>query len=443
MIAGAVLLVGAGALLLQQVEQAQINSDKKILYGASTPYVAQVRSHPTALDRPGGEERLVVLDPAGSARVSNLPDAISDRLPELHRLSSGSHFASYRGTRYLLVVRKVERSDGVWRIVAARDESSTTDIVMRNLTNIIVVGGVALLAGFGVASWVLTTVALRPVTLMRRRAETLEAIGSDEQLPVGRAQDELSALAVTLNAFLARVRASAAREKQVVADASHELRTPIAVLRGQLELAKRDPGDLDRLREIDETAARLSNLAVNLLVLSTLEADTTRPTSTWPQLVDEFAAATDRARMLATPAGAEIDFDVERPDGDGSYAISATDLGRVIDNLVRNALAAGGAGTTIRGSLARTATLLELRIEDDGPGIPDDFIATAADRFTRASPATEGAGLGLAIVRRIADRAAGSLELANREPHGLRVTLGIPAAETFRRAARPSGAAVR
>jgi signal transduction histidine kinase len=441
-VVGAVLLLGAGTLLLQQVQQAQLNSDKKILYGASTPYVAQVQKHPAAIDRPGGEQRLVVLNPEGKAVASNLPDPIRDRLPKLSRLSAGSHFITSGSVRYLIVVRKVVRADGVWRIIAARDQTSTTEVVLRNLTNIVVVGGAVLLVGFGIASWLLTTVALRPVTVMRRRAETLEAIGSDELLPVGEARDELSALAVTLNAFLSRVRAAAAREKQVVADASHELRTPITVLRGQIELAKREPGDRDRLLEIDATAARLSNLAVNLLVLSTLEADTSHPTSTWSELVDEFTTATDRARMLATSAGAEIDFEVERPEGSELYVISATDLGRTIDNLVRNAVTAGGAGTTVTGWLRRTGDQLELTIEDDGPGIPEDFVATATARFTRASQATEGAGLGLAIVQRIAERGGGALALRNVAPHGLRVTLRIPTARTFSLARSGSDAGI-
>jgi signal transduction histidine kinase len=264
---------------------------------------------------------------------------------------------------------------------------------------------------------------------MRRRAETLEDLDSRELLPVGPAQDEVSALASTLNAFLERVRAAAAREKQVVADASHELRTPVAVLRGQVELAKRHPGDPDRLLDIDQTAQRLSNLAVDLLALSTLESERARPVGTAAELAVEFQAAAERSRILAEGSGASVVFEGdEAPSADG-YAITATDLGRVIDNLVRNAIAAGGAGTTVRGRLELSEEALELTVEDDGPGIPDDFLPTATARFTRVSTATEGAGLGLAIVQRVADRGDGALELRNVEPHGLRVTLRVPPAD--------------
>jgi len=423
---GAVLLTGAGLLLLQQVEQAQLNSDKKILYGASTPYIVQVKETPHEIDAPSGEERLVILDPDGKSVASNLPDPLSDRKHELARLSPGAHRETYEGIDYLIVVREVVRSDGTWRIVAARDQSTTTDVVMRNLTNIVVIGGAALLLGFGIASYLLTTFALRPVTTMRRRAETLEA-DEDGLLPVGPAQDELSALAMTLNAFLERVRAAAAREKQVVADASHELRTPIAVLRGQVELAKRHPGDPDRLLDIDQTTARLSNLAVNLLSLSTLEADGAAPIGTWTELAEEFRISSERARIVADAGGAAVDFAAETPVGSGHYGITGTDLGRVIDNLVRNAIAAGGRGTTVTARLRTDAAMLELTVEDDGPGIPEDFLATATERFTRVSTATEGAGLGLAIVQRVADRGGGSLQLVNVTPHGMRATLTIPA----------------
>lgn len=423
---GAVLLTGAGLLFRAQIEQAQINSDKKILYGASTPYVAQVRRHPAQLDPPSGEERLVVLDPAGSSVASNLPDPLSDRLRELSRLSAGSHFARYEGVHYLLVVRVVPRDDGDWRIVAARDESTTTDVVMANLTGIIVIGGGALLVGFGVASWLLTTAALRPVSVMRRRAQSLDALDSDELLPVPPSRDELSELATTLNALLERMRAAAAREKQVVADASHELRTPITVLRGQVELAKRHPGDPDRLLDVEETTARLSDLAVNLLALSTLEGERAEILATSVELAEGFQASAQGSRILAEAQGAAVAFAAETPAGSGSYPVSPTDLGRVVDNLVRNALTAGGAGTTVAVRLRMDADRLELVVEDDGPGMPAEFLPTATDRFTRASTTAEGAGLGLAIVRRIAERASGTLLLANVAPHGLCVTLTIP-----------------
>jgi two-component system, OmpR family, sensor kinase len=425
----AVLLTAAGFLLLQQVQQAQINSDKKILYGASSPYIALVQKDPDQLDVPTTEERLVIIDPRGLAVVSNLPDPLRDHLPSLAKLSPGSHFLTREGIDYLVIARIVNRPDGIWRVVAARDETTTTEVVMGNLTNIVIIGGAALLVGFGVASWLLTTAALRPVTTMRRRAETLEGLDSDELLPVGPAQDEVSALAATLNAFLARVRAAAAREKQVVADASHELRTPIAVLRGQVELAKRHPGDPDRLLDIDQTTERLSHLAVDLLALSSLESEGARPVGTAAELAVEFQAAAERSRLVAGTAGATVAFEADEAPGADRYAITATDLGRVIDNLVRNAIAAGGSGTTIRGRLRLGAEALELAVEDDGPGIPEDFLPTATARFTRVSTATEGAGLGLAIVQRVADRGAGTLELRNVAPHGLRVTLRVPPAD--------------
>jgi len=425
----AVLLTAAGALLLQQVQQAQINSDKKILYSASSPYIALLQQDPDQVDVPSSEERLVIFDPSGRATASNLPDPLRDHLPSLAKLAPGSHFLTRDGVDYLVIARVVNRPDGIWRVVAARDETTTTEVVMGNLTNIVIIGGAALLVGFGIASWLLTTAALRPVTAMRRRAETLEDLDSDELLPVGPAQDEVSALASTLNAFLDRVRAATAREKQVVADASHELRTPIAVLRGQVELAKRHPGDPDRLLDIDQTTARLSNLAVDLLALSTLESERARPVGTAAELAVEFQAAAERSRIVAETAGATVAFDADEAPSTDGYALTATDLGRVIDNLVRNAIAAGGAGTAIRARLDLGGSALELRVEDDGPGIPEDFLPTATDRFTRVSTATEGAGLGLAIVQRVADRGAGALELRNVEPHGLRVTLRVPPAD--------------
>ncbi|MGN6325330.1 sensor histidine kinase [Pseudolysinimonas sp.] len=429
----AVLLTAAGALLLQQVQQAQINSDKRILYSATSPYVSLLQQDPGGIsDVPRSEERLVIFDPSGKATSGDLPDPLRDDLTRLARLEPGSHFVTRGDTDYLVTARIVNRADGIWRVVAARNETTTTEVVMGNLTNIVLIGGAVLLVGFGFASWFLTTAALRPITAMRRRAETLEGPESDELLPVGPAQDEVSALASTLNAFLARVREATARERQVVADASHELRTPVAVLRGQVELAKRHPDDPDRLLDIDQTAKRLSQLAVDLLTLSSLESDHGRPLGTAVELGVEFQAAGERSRLVAEPSGVAVEFEADGDPAADGYAITATDLGRVVDNLVRNAIAAGGAGTTIRGLLRRGPDELELSIEDDGPGIPEDFLPTATSRFTRVSTATEGAGLGLAIVQRVADRGDGRLELQNVEPHGLRVSLRVPHVDAAR-----------
>lgn len=432
---GAVLLTGAALVFRQQIEQAQINSDKKLLYGATTPYIAQIENHPTQIDKPAGEQRLVVLNPAGVSVASNLPDALTGQLSALRRLGSGSHFVTLSGTEYLVIVRVVTTAEGKWRIVATRDQQTTTAIVLASLTNILIVGGVILLVGFGLASWLLTTAALRPVTVMRRRAESLQAIGSSELLPVGPARDELSALAITLNTFLARVRTAAAREQQMVSDASHELRTPIAVLLAHLELARRRKGDPVVLEEdltaAAESAKRLARLATNLLTLSALEAGQPIQYSSWSELVDEFGAASDRARLLSLDKFLDVDFQVDGDAQEGTFPISVSNFAQIIDNLIGNAIQAIPRSATIQGKLSQTAEQLTLTVADTGPGMPADFIAVATDRFTRPDEHRgngTGAGLGLAIVGTIVTHSGGSIHLENRVEGGLSVTVKVPRA---------------
>lgn len=430
---GVVLVAIAGFAFRSQIELAQINSDKKLLYGASTPYIAQIHNHPDQIDPPAGEQHVAVVNPSGVSVASNLPDSLAARLNDLRKLHSGSNFVSYGPTNYLVIVRVVETDAGPWRIIATRDQA-TTAFVLGNLTNILVVGGLIVLVGIGLASWLLTTAALRPVTLMRRRAESLRASGSPEPLPVGPARDELAALATTLNEFITSVRETAAREKLMVSDASHELRTPLAVLKAQLELAHLSEGDAAALaadlRLAEDSVERLSRLATNLLVLSALEASNESQSAPWPAIVAEFVAASDRARLLAQGKGISVEFDVDDTASDAKYCISTTHFAQVIDNLISNAVRAVPSDGRVRATLQQYPAGMRLTVDDSGPGMPAEFIGIALDRFTRPDRqrgvATGGSGLGLSIVAAIVSRSTGSVRLANRPEGGFSATVTMP-----------------
>ena len=354
---------------------------------------------------------------------------------------------------YLVLTRSVNTSTGVRHVVAARNEE-TTALVVDRLTAALLAGAGVLIFAFGAASWLLTRTALRPVSRMREQADRIAASTPDEAglLPVGPAQDELSELATTLNDLILRLRASADRERQMVSDASHELRTPLAVLRGQLELAELDAGDPDALlhdiRSSHSTAIRLGQLANNLLELSRIEAGPSSGRIDWRTLVDELTDAIDRARLLVSSdddsAGISVDFEYDprrRPAPGSRVALSPTDFGRILDNLLGNAITAIRAAGGERPEATVTATLaladdvdgdgeaVVLTVRDTGPGMPEDFIPVALDRFTRADNARtgqSGGGLGLAIVGALADAAGGRVVLANAEPSGLTVTVTLP-----------------
>lgn len=433
---GALLLAVAAIVFHAQIGQVLLSADKKLLYDATTSYMTEIQGHPEQIDPPGGEQHLAVVRPDGSVPVNNLPDSLTAQLDQLVGMGSGSHLVTAGGHEYLIVVRTVPTSDGDWHVVASHDQRFAKT-VLGNLTNILFLAASILLVALGLTSWLLTTAALRPVSRMRAKAESLVETGSVEELPVGEADDEIADLAITLNSLLRNVRTSAAREKQMVADASHELRTPIAVLRGQLELAQSSIGDPAAHRRdltaARDTSERLSRLATNLLQLSTLEANQDSTVTTVRALIEEFRSASDRARLLAPDKNIDIDFDTD-VDVDGNldidYRISDVRFGQVLDNLLGNAVRATPSDGRIHVELRMIDTALQLTVQDSGPGVPAEFAATAFDRFTRARTRRgtdeTGSGLGLAIAAAIIANASGTIRLDNSPGGGLQVLVTIP-----------------
>ncbi|MBM7389862.1 signal transduction histidine kinase [Clavibacter michiganensis] len=324
---------------------------------------------------------------------------------------------------------------------AAIEESrSTEEAVVHGISATLVVAMVVLIVGFALSSWVLVGFALRPVGRMRATADLLRRGRTAELLPVSPARDELSALASTLNGLIADLRESAERERQLVADASHELRTPLAALRTRLELSERVRGDPDALHadivDARRSVDRLQELTDGLLLLSRIDAGASTGSADAAALRAELADAVDRARMLARARDLAIEFQVPSasPPAPGAtparYAVSPADLGRILDNLLGNAVRATPDGGAIVATLREDPDGLRVAVTDDGPGTPESFLAVATDRFTRPDAARSGrgsgAGLGLAIVDGLTRAAGGTLLLRNVRPHGLAAEIHLP-----------------
>ncbi|MEA2483523.1 MAG: hypothetical protein QOC55_1470 [Thermoleophilaceae bacterium] len=285
---------------------------------------------------------------------------------------------------------------------------------------------VALLLAIG-AAIALIGGALRPVEQMRGRAATISAAEADARLPLPEAQDEIRRLGETLNEMLARLQQAFARERAFVADASHELRTPLAILKTELELASRGNRSKQELSAAVDSAVeevdRLTKLAEDLLVLA--RTDNGRlpvRTETQPlepllrQVADSFAlraAADTRSISVEVPETLEAPVDARR-------------LRQALGNLVDNALAHGDGAVRLTGR--RVNGSVELHVVDGGSGFPDEFIAHAFERFTRADHARGrgGTGLGLAIVDAIARGHGGSAHARNTG-HGSDVWMEMPA----------------
>ena len=302
---------------------------------------------------------------------------------------------------------------------ATSQDRAETLAAFRN--ELLIAGPIALLLA-SAAGYLLAGFALRPVESMRRRAAEISADRPGERLPVPETGDELERLGETLNAMLDRLEAALKRERGLVADAGHELRTPLAILRTELEVAVRQAGSVDELKEAIgrsvQEVDRLSQLAEDLLVIARSE-DGGLPLRVERVDIDElFAGVLRRVELRARAEGKQVAAERAQAAVQGDRVR----LEQALVNLVDNALRYGGA------SIELAARGTELHVLDDGPGFPADFLGRAFERFSRADTARGrgGAGLGLAIARTIADAHGGSAHAANRA-RGADVWLSLPA----------------
>jgi two-component system OmpR family sensor kinase len=274
----------------------------------------------------------------------------------------------------------------------------------------------ALVAALLVApiAYVLTGRALRPLAALAAGAEVIERSGDPSlRLPAsgegGRTPDEVARLADTLNRMLAALEHAREGERRFIADASHELRNPLAALRGNAEYLARHGTDREALADLQADAERLSRLVDELLRLAREDA---ADVPAEPVRLDELARAVAGARVTVTTA----DPGLVRGDGPA--------LERALSNLVQNALNHGPADGPVDVAVTRCGEEVRLTVTDTGAGIPPELAEAATTRFWRGEDAraTPGSGLGLALVRATAERHGGRLEI-----DGARIALVLPA----------------
>jgi two-component system sensor histidine kinase TctE len=253
-----------------------------------------------------------------------------------------------------------------------------------------------------------------------RRDQSLTAL---RPIEMTQAPQEVHSLAAAVNQLLAAVRRSLSQEKRFLNDAAHQLRTPLAGLISQTELAQRetDPQAIqERLTKVLAGAQRSAHLVHQLLSLARNEADVNL------QPLDAAALAREVAREWtprALAAGVDLGYEgEERLLVDGEKLL----LREALNNLLDNALKYAGSGSTVtlRTTLEPQHAVLE--VEDNGPGLAPDDLAHVFERFWRASDLPGGCGLGLAIIAEIARRHGGQAIASLVQPHGLRVRIELP-----------------
>jgi signal transduction histidine kinase len=325
---------------------------------------------------------------------------------------------------YVVVARGAAGPEGEVTVLVAASEE-----VIEGVGN--VVAGVALiglpivLLAVAVLVWILTGWSMRPVDRMSRDAGAISATHLDHRLPVPEAGDELTRLAETLNDMLDRLEVSLVRQRRFVADASHEMKSPVASIRAMVDVARESPGfdEWDRLlADLSREDARLEHLVSALLVLARSD-EQAAPGRAIPLDLDQMAGIA--AHGIAAQTGVVVHTSGIRP-------VQVVGDPEAIDSLLRNLLenATQHAARAMWVEVGEESGQAIVRISDDGPGIPLADRERAFDRFVRLDEARSrdagGAGLGLAVCRAVAAAHGGTVEFVDPAHGGTTAEVRLP-----------------
>jgi signal transduction histidine kinase len=268
----------------------------------------------------------------------------------------------------------------------------------------------------------------RPLWGLERATAALANGDLDARAPTGEGAPELRCLAAAFNDMAARLARLVSAQRAFVADASHQLRTPLTALRLRLEnLEPALSSDGDGLRAAIAETGRLARLVDGLLVLARAEATTTIRESV------DLAAVMAERRATWSPLTVEqgVELIVQPGPAERVWALPGA-VDQVLDNLLANALRVAPAGSRILVAAGRVGNRVELHVIDQGPGMTAEQSERAFDRFWRAGPPdAEGTGLGLAVVRQLVDASGGTTELRPAQGGGLDAVVSLrPVADT-------------
>lgn len=347
---------------------------------------------------------------------------------EASRVTADRAFVAAPVTRGGAVLGAVQLSRSADEAVA-RARMITASMLLTSL--------LVLAAASGVVIWTSRRL-LEPLESLKKGAEAVATGDMEARVPEG-GDDEVAAVSLAFNTMVAALRRGAEQQRAFVANASHELRTPLTNIKLRTEALLR--GSLGEqtvtryLRDIDGESDRLARLASALLDLSRLDHPEPSAPATPINVAPIISATRERMSLAAEAAGLALDEAL--PPNLPPVAVSDTDLEHVLTNLVDNAVKYTPAGGRITLGASTEAGQVKIWVADTGPGISDDDLPLVFDRFYRADKARSrtragehgsGAGLGLALVRALAERHGGTVMVANRPEGGALLTLTLPAA---------------
>jgi signal transduction histidine kinase len=351
---------------------------------------------------------------------ANLPD-LAERGPQVEMIELQNE-----------PLRLRERTYEGYRIKVATNLEQGEALVERYRHTLIVVLPALLVVSIG-AGWLLATAAVRPVRAMQRSASEITASNLSQRLPVPAGRDEIADLARLLNGLFARLEAAFEQVKRFTADASHELKTPLSLIRLHAERLAQSPrlGDADRA-EVEgqiEEIARLNKLVENLLLLARADAGGLPLERRWQNPAPFIRDLAEDAQVLSEDRG--LSFHLAQND-EAEVNFDPVMVRHVALNILTNSLRYTPAGRAIHLSSTVVKGTWHLVIEDEGPGVPPEQIDRIFGRFMRGPRdeefSSEGSGLGLAIARSMVEAHGGTISAENCAGGGLRVNVQLPGA---------------
>ena len=385
---------------------------------------------PSTLTVAGEEKSLIqVLDPTGAVVASSQN---VEGEPPIARLATGDA-RTLEGLPisdhdpYRVVARQT--ADGQFTVLVAQSlgpANESTALVGR----VLFAGIPILLVLVAGTTWIVAGRALRPVERIRAQVAAISADELARRVPEPAGEDEIAHLARTMNAMLDRLERARDRQRRFVSDASHELRSPIATIRHQLEVARAHPEAVridDLTNELLTEDRRMADVVDDLLLLARADEDILRAGRRRVDVDDLLLAEATRLRQRGKVSVDTTALSAGRVLGDRAQ------LARLVRNLVDNAKR--HAASTVSLGLEASSERVRLTVADDGAGVPVADRERIFERFTRLDDArardSGGAGLGLAIVAEVARAHGGSVRIEG--DGGARFVVTLPAVDTERR----------